>query len=395
MISKNNSKSKYKSAAALFSSDCKLTKLRFLSMVSLSFVILSLIFMSGCTQEPPVVLPIVNNSTTTTPTIPPDIANDTPILPILNITTPENATAPSGNTSTGETLPVIPGEGQNGSNYNVFKSNDTLISTSNFSIPFEPYKPLKIYVINIGYGEAILLKKGEFEMLVDSGSAGGFPALDAFLKKLDIKKIEVVVATRSRADYIGAMPDLFANYNIEDFWHNNVASSSQEYTDMMAKAAENKYLVKLPNSGDVMTANGLKIQVLNPFTPRLGHTESDESDSIVLKVIDKDFCALLMSDAETGTEYRIMGAVSDLECPVIHIGRNGAGTATQASTLLIRVNPKVALISVGPNTDGNPKPTVLELLRSNKITTYRTDRDGTILITSDGTKTNYTVSTRQ
>ncbi|MFA5106068.1 MAG: hypothetical protein WC506_03850 [Candidatus Micrarchaeia archaeon] len=371
--------------------------------------VMGLVFMAGCTQgdggaQPPAAGS--NGTVVTTPEVPSGLANETPTLPILNQSneTSLNQTAPGenasqnysdGNSTGGETLPILPGEGGTSTPYAAYKSNDTLISTSNFSIPFEPFKPLDIYVINVGYGEAILLKKGEFEMLVDSGPAASFPYLDTFLKKLNIKKIEAVVATRGRADYIGAMPQLLDNYEVEDFWHNNVTSTIPEYAAMMSKVKEKGLLVKLPNSGDVMDVNGMQVRVLNPFSPRIGNTDSDESDSIVLKVIDKDFCAMLMSDAETGTENRIMGAFSDLNCQAIHIGHNGAGTATQGSTLLARVNPKVAIISVGANTDNNPKTTVLELLRLNGIQTLRTDKDGNVLVESDGTRANYTVRTKQ
>ncbi len=375
-----------------------------LALFIIVFLVFGLALMAGCTQgggnQPP---PAQNNTSITTPQVPSGIANETPSLP--NITAPnsssDNGTGgisnyrPSGNSSTGEVLPVLPGSPNSTPQYNAYKSNDSLISTSNFSIPYEPFKPLQIYAINVGYGESILVKKGEFEMLVDSGPASSYPYLDAFLKKLNIKKLEVIVATRSRADYIGAMPQLLDNYEDEDFWYNNVTTQLPEFTAMMAKVKEKGLLVKLPSAGDVMNVNGMQVEVLNPFSPRFGNADNDASDSIVLKVTDNDFCALLMSDAETATENRIMGAYSNLDCQVIHIGHNGAGTATQGSTLLIRVQPKIALLSVGPNSDNNPKQTVLELLRLNNISLYRTDQDGNIGVFSDGTATNYTVLTKQ
>ncbi len=369
-----------------------------------AFLALGLVFISGCTQSTPQ-QPPAQNITNSTPSLPPGLANETPSLPILNSTNSTNGTGEQGNStapnssmnaSGGDVLPVLPGENQSAPNpYAAVKSKDALISTSNFSVPYEPYKPLQIYAINVGYGEAILVRKGEFSMLVDAGPKDSYPALDAFLKKLNIKSIQAVVATRSRADYIGAIPDVLDNYNVEDFWYNNVSSNLPEYAAMMAKVADKRLLVKTPTAGDVMNFNGMSVEALNPFSPRIGNPDSDESDSIVLKVSDKDFCALLMSDAETGTENRIMGAFSDIQCQVIHIGHNGAGTATQASSILARVNPKVAIISVGPNSDANPKSTVLELLRLNGIQTYRTDIDGNILVVSDGTAANYTVSTKQ
>jgi competence protein ComEC len=49
--------------------------------------------------------------------------------------------------------------------------------------------------------------------------------------------------------------------------------------------------------------------------------------------------------------------------------------------VLDRLRPEIAAIEVGPNTYGHPSPPTLAALKQAGVTTYRTDRDGTVTLT--------------
>jgi beta-lactamase superfamily II metal-dependent hydrolase len=49
--------------------------------------------------------------------------------------------------------------------------------------------------------------------------------------------------------------------------------------------------------------------------------------------------------------------------------------------VLDRLKPQVAGIEVGPNTYGHPTTSTLAALERAGVTTYRTDRDGTVTLT--------------
>lgn len=69
------------------------------------------------------------------------------------------------------------------------------------------------------------------------------------------------------------------------------------------------------------------------------------------------------------------------EVDILKVGHHGSNTSTKKE-FLNQINPKYAIISVGENDYGHPSDEVLENLKD--VTTYRTDKDGTIWITSDG-----------
>lgn len=65
---------------------------------------------------------------------------------------------------------------------------------------------------------------------------------------------------------------------------------------------------------------------------------------------------------------------------------NHGSDSSTGDTFLNKVHPKYAVISVGAdNSYGHPTQTTLDKLSAIGATVYRTDKDGTVIFTSDGT----------
>jgi competence protein ComEC len=93
---------------------------------------------------------------------------------------------------------------------------------------------------------------------------------------------------------------------------------------------------------------------------------------------------LFAADAGFAAEQRIMSGGYELESTVLKVGHHGSRYSTSRE-FLGRVNPRVAMISAGSgNRFGLPSSRTLDLLAAGKIRVYRTDKDGTIELVSDG-----------
>jgi hypothetical protein len=99
-----------------------------------------------------------------------------------------------------------------------------------------------------------------------------------------------------------------------------------------------------------------------------------------------------MGDAGTEAENDIMKAGYDVNADVLKVGHHGSRTASGAS-FISAVSPSISVIEVGANNDyGHPHAETLERLQKvSKV--YRTDMDGTITVTTDGST--YTVTTQK
>jgi competence protein ComEC len=251
------------------------------------------------------------------------------------------------------------------------------ISDGQFKLEDQAYSPLKISVIDAGNADAVLIRKGEFTVLVD---AGDFEKADAYLRANEIGRLDVLVATRDAPDAIEGMERVLGSYQVGEFWENGVPAVSGEYKAVVRKIGEKGIPIKRPEAGDSLDVFGVKFEVLNPQKLRL--KGSAESDAIVLKISSGDFCMLLLNPTVTEIESSLMNSGADVSCPVVSYFMHGEGRPTP-SILVDRANPKDVVISVGANDRSLPSETTITRLEIAGKNVWRTDLQGTVEITKE------------
>lgn len=242
---------------------------------------------------------------------------------------------------------------------------------------------MQITVFDVGYGESILVKKGDFELLFDAGNENS--GVSKKLQELGANKIEAVVITADDEKRWGGLSQILKDFPVSEVWTSGDAISPKFKAGVLDAAAETGIPIRHPQDGDKLEYNGISLTILNPPEKRL--TGNPDVNSVVAKLTHGDFCIILSSNMEGGVESRLIGR-GGIKCSILKIGKYGAGSAT-APNLLFAVSPKEAIISVGNNSDGNPNPTILERIRLQGIALYRTDINGDISIESDGSE--YTI----
>lgn len=78
-----------------------------------------------------------------------------------------------------------------------------------------------------------------------------------------------------------------------------------------------------------------------------------------------------------------MESGADVHADVLKVGHHGSKSSS-TKTFLQAVSPQYAVISVGDNSYGLPKRTVIRRMEKQNIQVYRTDVYGTIVFYSDG-----------
>ena len=98
-----------------------------------------------------------------------------------------------------------------------------------------------------------------------------------------------------------------------------------------------------------------------------------------------------MGDAEYESESAMVNSGMDLSCDVLCLGHHGSASSTSWD-LLQAVVPEFAVISCGAgNAHGHPHEETMEKLSSMEIPVFRTDIQGTIIASSDGTSLSWNV----
>jgi competence protein ComEC len=138
--------------------------------------------------------------------------------------------------------------------------------------------------------------------------------------------------------------------------------------------------IRLARAGDVLRVGGLRLDVLWPDgTGPPG--EDPNLRAVVLLARFGSTSALLSADAESVVTLRLRLPRVDV-LKVAHHGSADPGLPE----LLRRLRPRVAVVSVGAGNDyGHPTPETLAALDAVAgLDVLRTDRDGPVVIESDG-----------
>jgi competence protein ComEC len=95
-------------------------------------------------------------------------------------------------------------------------------------------------------------------------------------------------------------------------------------------------------------------------------------------------CGLLFTgDAESSPENAMVQNYN-VDTTILKVGHHGSSSSTRQA-FLNEVSPEVAVISVGEdNSYGHPAQTTLNKLESVGAYVYRTDIDGTVIVSTDG-----------
>ena len=137
-----------------------------------------------------------------------------------------------------------------------------------------------------------MIKKGEYEILVDGGPAETSEKVVNFLKGKVQGNLEIIISTHADKEHWGGLVDVVDNFNVKELWWNGL-DGILEYGDFINDTQNRGIIVKKVKRGDEINANGADILILNPPTPTY---PSKDTSSISLRVGLGNFCVLLFSD---------------------------------------------------------------------------------------------------
>lgn len=257
---------------------------------------------------------------------------------------------------------------------------------------------LHITMLSVGQAESLLVRLPDgATMLVDSGGYlhengrdFGDRVLAPALFKLGVRRIDRLILTHSHPDHIGGMPFVARTIPVGTFWESVAGGDGDSYGQLRAVLTGNRVPIRQLATGDMITLpGGVALQVLSPRRglQRRTLTVNDmgmNEDSLVFRLVYGSFSMLFTADAGFPAEDRMLADDVELKATVLKVGHHGSRYST-SEAFLDHVAPRVALISAGAgNGFGLPSSRTLSLLARRGIRTYRTDLDGTIELTSDG-----------
>lgn len=257
----------------------------------------------------------------------------------------------------------------------------------------QPSHLLKVTFLDVGQGDSAFIQfPYGGNMLIDGGQGGrydmGKRVLTPFLRRKGVRRIDILLLTHPHADHVGGLPTVLRNFEVGLVLESGQSHTTYSYEEFLRLVEEKKIPYRVVKDGESIEGyKRVKIHVLNPPPTLLEGTRSDlNNNSVVLKLIYGKTSLLLSADIEAEAEERLLSYGHLLKSTLIKVPHQGSHSSSTKPFLKL-VDPEAAIISVGRrNPFGHPSAVVLKRYQEMGIRTYRTDRQGAVIFTTDGRK---------
>ena len=262
-----------------------------------------------------------------------------------------------------------------------------------------PTGKLRITLLDVGQGDAILLEDGQRKVMVDVGDNkkdklgyGGSVALKMALAKAGVQegvdKINTVIISHHHGDHLGNIKWLAGKYKVSNIYDNAMPNPSNAVSQWLnTELRAGHYHNRVLNAGDkVDLGKGYYFEVLAPgdFLSKQDKARFNNS-SIVMKLHYGQFTMLFTGDAEAPVEDHLQQKHgSALKADVLKVGHHGSKTSS-IYKFISKVQPQYALISCGNKEIYNhPNKNVVGSLQHLGAKVLTTFEHGNITITTEG-----------
>lgn len=257
-----------------------------------------------------------------------------------------------------------------------------------------------IKMLDVGQGDAILIRTPEQTVLIDTSDSDEQAKFREALKKEGVTVIDKLIITHPHRDHLGGAALLFKEFTVKAVYDNGQPTTQKFYRDYLKQIKAKNIAYKALRDGDVLDfGGGVSFHVLSPTEAMVqdgGRTKDGKINlnlnSVVGRLTYGEFSMLFTGDAEVDTEKGILQRHSKDELKSLVLKSPHHGSKTSSSPAYLKaVQPKVALISCGTGNEyHHPHPSTRKKYEKDHIDFYRTDRNGTITIQTDGKS--YTVT---
>lgn len=241
---------------------------------------------------------------------------------------------------------------------------------------------MEVHFINVGQGDSAYIELADgTDILIDAGESKYGSTVVNYLKNLEKDiDLEYVVATHPDSDHIGGMQQVFKDLKVKNFYYPmDAPSNTQTWNNVLSLAKSEGCNVIDGKAGTTLNIGGAALKFVQPNTDYKDNNE----DSIVTLLDYNNTEVLLTGDAEAITEQDMVNQNLVEDVDVLKVGHHGSNSST-TQAFLNKVKPEHAVISVGQNSYGHPTSTILNRLVGAGSKVWRTDKNGDVVLSSDG-----------
>lgn len=237
---------------------------------------------------------------------------------------------------------------------------------------------MRLLVLDVGEGQAVVLQREEHALLIDTGHFGKSSALLAALRLYGVTDVEKVILTHLDPDHASGIFTLLHHFPRVEIYESGHRVQPHPSLDSIRWVAEQldsgHWPVHQLLQGSSIVWRGVTIDILWP--PEVEGNNLNRM-SLVCQIRYGATHILVMGDADIFVEEQLMRTMALPDTiELLVAGHHGAGDTTSES-FLQRVAPRAAVISVNSNNiRGYPHQAVVDRIRSRQIPLHTTAAQG-------------------
>ena len=241
-----------------------------------------------------------------------------------------------------------------------------------------PPNGFRLTALDVGQGDSLLLQVREGAVLVDQGPPEA--EVDDQLRRLGVRRLALLVLTHPQRDHVGGAAEVLERLEVDRVLDPTLPADNPDQAAALAEANERSIPVVTARAGVTFRLGQLRLRILWPDGPGAAGEDPNLRATVILASYGR-VDALLTADAESEVTLPLNPPPVEI-FKVAHHGSADEGLGR----LLELTKPRVAIVSCGRNNDyGHPTPSTMATLDARPgLEIFRTDRDGRVVIETDG-----------
>jgi competence protein ComEC len=193
------------------------------------------------------------------------------------------------------------------------------------------------------------------------------------------------ILSHPHSDHVGGASSVLRWLRPRVFFDAAYVAGNSDYLSALRIARENGIAWRRVRPGESIDLAGAVLEFLAPDSAWTTRLNDPNEASTVARVTFGSVSILLTGDAEGAEEEWLVDRFGTrLRASVLKVAHHGSRTST-TERFLNAVRPRIALISVGAaNRYGHPNDDVIDRLANSGALILRTDRLGSVVISTDG-----------
>lgn len=255
-----------------------------------------------------------------------------------------------------------------------------------------PDGTLSVTFLDVGQGNAVLVEQSGAYMLIDGGNRDYSSFVVSYLKEQGVEELAYVIASHYDADHLNGVVGALHAFSCGQVLAPDYVTDTRVYESFERVIKEQDIALAYPAVGDTYTLGDASFTVV---CPKAYDPKEDNDNSVGIRLVYGDTSFLICGDAGKAEEQVMLDSGVTLESDVYLASHHGSeGSSSEA--FMRAVSPTAVVVSAGAgNSYGHPTRTVLNRVKACGAALYRTDLQGTITVTSDGTSLSWSVDATQ